>query len=592
MLFSIDENHRILNEIVLNHFYLSKSSKNRFSELLFNPDIASEYKEILGNKLTKIVEIDDYEVSLIDKSWKILEQAFPSFYKEITFEQYRKNKIGNPGQERKLSKALKYFYKDKKNILYEELNKFCNGNLPFYFKNDSLDGIDAIINMFITGNKLSKNQLYIGLTVDFTDIFLASTSENWTSCLNVYSEHSISTGLPGLITDKNRAMIFITDGDIKEFQGIKTYKKIERAFVHIGKNGNFYISKTYPSKEIEKEELNIFSKLFENKKLFLLNDSYKSKYNIKPLFHNNGISCFPYLDLLRFEVIDNKKPEVIYKYDSCGGWVHIVANFKENTLSFNIDKSITLFTDISNIGKIIDGSDNQSLKNYSKFIDFSCNSCGKELDFLDENAFMKRISGEYYCEECISNFNKCDQCEEYFPKNKLREIKNKKLCSICFDRKYIECENCGEFVEKNEIISFIDEKDRIKNNPYDPIKESRVCFNCFEKYYEGDYFRCATCNKIKHKNNLIKLNNGDKIYYECASCFEHLSELKDKQITFYYSGDINFKDDNNYNTQLYSYNIINSASPFFYTTASLGNWYYTASSSGNSYYTTSLAGDY
>lgn len=81
-------------------------------------------------------------------------------------------------------------------------------------------------------SRAPTRKLYFVLSLNFADWFLASTGENWSSCLNLESsyEECFWKGLPALIEDKNRCMVYLTDGKIKNYKGIKTYHIISRSW--------------------------------------------------------------------------------------------------------------------------------------------------------------------------------------------------------------------------------------------------------------------------------------------------------------------------------------------------------------------------
>lgn len=77
-----------------------------------------------------------------------------------------------------------------------------------------------------------KDNLQMVLSLNPIDWFLCSTGENWSSCLNLETEtEGYWTGLPFLIGDKSRALVYITDGSKKEYMGMKVDKMISRSWV-------------------------------------------------------------------------------------------------------------------------------------------------------------------------------------------------------------------------------------------------------------------------------------------------------------------------------------------------------------------------
>ena len=104
-----------------------------------------------------------------------------------------------------------------------------------YFYGDKVE-LDTIIkfNQSISEKRFPiGKELQIVLSLNFADWFLCSTAESWTSCLDLKSSHQSAfwASLPGLIIDKNRALVYITDGTKKEFCGITTDKFITRSWI-------------------------------------------------------------------------------------------------------------------------------------------------------------------------------------------------------------------------------------------------------------------------------------------------------------------------------------------------------------------------
>lgn len=83
----------------------------------------------------------------------------------------------------------------------------------------------------------SSKQLELVFTLNYADWFMASTGDSWTSCISLYSTYDecFWTGLPTLIGDKSRAMVYITEknGPKKEFYGIKVDKFHVRTWMQL-----------------------------------------------------------------------------------------------------------------------------------------------------------------------------------------------------------------------------------------------------------------------------------------------------------------------------------------------------------------------
>ena len=109
-----------------------------------------------------------------------------------------------------------------------------------YINKEILRAIITRIYEKIGESKAPTRKLHLVVSLNFADWFLCSTEEKWTSCLNLDSDYECCywKGLPGLIEDKNRCMVYLTDGTRKNFHGIETYHIIARTWCLLTKVNN------------------------------------------------------------------------------------------------------------------------------------------------------------------------------------------------------------------------------------------------------------------------------------------------------------------------------------------------------------------
>lgn len=269
-------------ELVKNHFSLTDKSLNLFKyRLFYAPIIAKEYLEIIKDSkdLRKRIKIPEKFAEDLDKGWKLFQDYFRDFcyYFKISFKDYRKNKIKIDSQEIKIKKALEKFYIEnykyafmlpslenddsflyifkeclislKRNtvIICNNCGKHCKINYNLYDKINIEHRVKVIteeakelikkriikILEKIGTVKIPNRGLELVFSLNFADWFLCSAGEKWNSCISLDSSYEASywTGLPGLICDKNRAMIYITDGEKKNYNGIIVDKIISRSWI-------------------------------------------------------------------------------------------------------------------------------------------------------------------------------------------------------------------------------------------------------------------------------------------------------------------------------------------------------------------------
>ena len=380
------KNKSIIYTLVKNHFGLTEDSLELFKfRLFFEPLISKEYKAILksGNNLRSYYELNDEILEETDAGWKIFKSYFKLFTSEnnITYSNFRNNSFPIDGQQLKAGKALAKYYLnpdfpnrfifDFYNTMDIEVSKLIFFkeptvlNEPIFIRSivcsdtnadkikivykankDILKSKKIVVNVqeativfndiktafsnFINENldyigtkKIPNRKLYLVFSLNFTDWFLCSTAESWSSCMDLESDCDLCywAGLPGLITDKNRALIYITDGTKKNYHDIVADKMISRSWLLIMKRGigkksstEITFAKEYPIstglKEIASKLLNI--NIFHSEDQFNEPKKYRSRYYFDLLFHkhsnNKKIVTDVYKDTTKVYVKkDNKK---------------------------------------------------------------------------------------------------------------------------------------------------------------------------------------------------------------------------------------------------------------------------------------------
>lgn len=161
---------------------------------------------------------------------------------------------------------------------------------------------------FIGRKALPKKDLELVISHNPADIFMASTSEKWGSCINVDSDYQEAywAGLPGAIVDKNRAILYITDGKKKEYKGIIVDRMLTRTFLLTARDkqtNETFISlvRSYPLEINFEPMLESISK--EHNLKFIrsfLSDNCVSRYYFEAMYHNLNMDydkfCYFYLD--------------------------------------------------------------------------------------------------------------------------------------------------------------------------------------------------------------------------------------------------------------------------------------------------------
>jgi len=263
---------------------------------------------------------------------------------------------------------------EKSFSLYITLEKFSK--IPY---------LESLINYYILKSNeevgrvaLPKSKdLEIVFSTNFADWFLCSTSESWSSCLSLTANYSSAywAGLPGTITDKNRALVYLTDGKKKNYEGIEVDRIITRSWVLLMSNGKkdvLHFVNEYPGGfslfGLTKEILKGF---FENiLSIKDLDEYYTSKYPFVGLFHSADQKAYIissiFFDTTYLRFIKANKDECLFKH-CVGGRGGSCYGFSKNTNRIENDYG-HIDLDSSYNGEEDAGSGLEYLKNTGKTI--------------------------------------------------------------------------------------------------------------------------------------------------------------------------------------------------------------------------------
>lgn len=116
---------------------------------------------------------------------------------------------------------------------------------------------------------------------------------------------------------------------------------------------------------------------------------------------------------------------------------------------------------------------------------YTCDVCGDRYEDEDEL---------YTCEHCGKRI--CPNCEQWV------EGYEYSVCPDCFDEFYVECEECGTYVLRNDA-----EQD--SNGDW-------YCNECAENCLA----ECANCGNFYNKENMKEIQDDDtgEVYYLCNAC--------------------------------------------------------------------------
>ena len=543
-----DTNNFDLIESYIKCFGFQKADEKYAISELRNPTLDDEYKNLVGADLRKIwtlTSIDATELHEKDEGWKLFQNFFRNIIIkcDIKYDDYKSNKKIFQKNTVKIKKILTdtymadptLFVRDYRNTLFNE--SLQNLGFNSQIKNDS--GNKAIIEKYIIKAfeqigtvKLPDSELKLVLSCNFADWMLCSAGETWTSCLNVGSG-AYWRGIVSLIGDKNRAMLYITNGKKKNWHGIEVDAVLSRTWVLLSDMNEKKIIKFYPQSFLKEDDV----KSITGDNSYTFNpSSMNGKSEIVPIcFNKDGVWSSIYNDGCRIHKDKFHKTGKLF-LDFSGGRSFDVVSIPHKTF-----EGIEIIPNSANLHNYLEY--NKSLND-----DIQTNHCKHCDKFLK---VVHVIDNNFYCSECSDLlYSKCDLCGKYHEKRvvKSARINNDTvdICNDCFNKTVI-CKCCGERFTENEtktlknktIVCNTCKKTRVKvcyicgDEVLDinAIKHEGelVCSTCFKKPMFIKYEACDTCNSSILKTDMIYDMKG---IGTCEKCLEKIVYDNKSQIHF------------------------------------------------------------
>ena len=400
----MEKNKEIILELVRKHFFLSKDGLEKFERYLREPLIDDIYKPMLGSDLRARFKIEGTQLSQeYDQGWKVFNNTFHrlNMYKHVpfTYENYRTNKIIINKNERKLVKYIEEMLfetlplKDAYSMLglYPEHINDPKKSLEWikkYFK-DKINEIGAL--------KTPDTGLQVVLSYNFADWFLCSAGEKWSSCVSLECEYGGSywTGLPGLVGDKNRVFLYVTDGVKKKYNGIVVDRLLSRAWLVMSRKNQIHSLRFYPGQVLSVEEI---SKLTKLKITADYSRDFISKYPVDLITFETGQSCQIYQD--GFGIREDK----FISYGHSGyNYLDKAGRCSQNAIFVYNHGLNQLIKDKESIGKY-------------RNVTVACAYCGNGVR---EGETKRGPDGRDYCDHCWNNrWFSCICCGEIKPKER------------------------------------------------------------------------------------------------------------------------------------------------------------------------------
>jgi hypothetical protein len=488
-------NYKKIENLVDTYFPLDDKSKERFRDNLYNPEIDSIYSEMINPETLRVEkELGEDDMEIFDEGWKYFKELFQVFVKNMNMEypDFVRGSMYKGKNLVKVSKLLAEFYTENQNsfcqtvyprwdyAMYEDKVKRNPGR---YIKNITDEYYKKYSGMKFSGK--SKG-FKIVLSLNFTDWFLCSTRESWTSCLNLESEYGGAywSGLPGTVVDKNRALLYLTDGNKKDYWGIETNKILSRSWVIFDDDDLLHLVRFFPSNI----DTSLIRKKFPEQAWKYLPEErtrFISKHNLNFLKHLSGDTCFIYQDNTILDKIRSKY--YIVGSPGSGGFYHI--DRKNNITAqevFSFGRGLNFLME----------NRNKTLKDYFYFSGPRCRTCNCNL--LDENAIHWHYDYSY-CFDCRDRyFKECPVCHEMEDTEEMCRVHmadgtKQNICRTCFDNNgFSNCSKCWDYFER-ESLTVVD-------------GQHYICPDCLRQHYT----KCNNCGKI-----IVKRDITDDVCRDC-----------------------------------------------------------------------------
>ena len=428
----------------------------------------------------------------------------------IGYKEFIENKVIFKKNTTKIKKVFEV-------ICAEEHDLYADSTGNDYTKSDCADWIVRCFEK-IGASKKSAKKLQFVISFNPMDWLLSSTGEDWSSCFNINNQsggYQYCLGLPFLAGDKNRMLLYISDGSTKECCGIKAHHYQTRTWCLLDRSGSFNIVKWYPNDTVGVKPVNSITGYnnFKDRDYFT-----HSKYSIDVLSTKKGAVIGVYSDMGRLVEENNE----LWISGNCKEGQQV---FTKNLIdvshsstrnSFHISDSIN----VRNFGISQPGYRIPEWKNLGLHVDMIFPSMKCDCGADNKGGFMFK-SKKFLCYDCYKNrVYTCGSCgNEDFINGEVYEIetttgKKIKLCQNCWERRqeYI-CSCCGKY-----------STDPLKNTDESGIK---ICRECANAHRDG-WSKCDGCGKLtKH----IKIKYNTYIKSSLRRCGDCISENDTQEIS-------------------------------------------------------------
>ena len=216
-----------------------------------------------------------------------------------------------------------------------------------------------------------------------------------------------------------------------------------RAIVHVLDNGQYHMSKVYATSESLKQRMINYACnegwYYKKGDTTYRNDEHITDFKplvVSGLDYRDGE--IPYMDSIKGYRIENGKLTLVHTSNIYEGLCESTNGQLEDGYQ------------CCNCGEYV-GEDDA----YSMDGDYYCSDCYDELftycedcnnHYSNENFTWIEGMNKYVCDECLTEYYRCDDCGEWFTDTYSVDNGEKYVCGDCLD-KYTQCDECGEHYE-------------------------------------------------------------------------------------------------------------------------------------------------
>ncbi len=488
-------NFDIIKTIVERYMGYDEESLTYFKKELYEPFIDEEFSKVIGadrRARWPITITEDFKKSVKDEAVSIFANYFHSFrcvgcsdkygFKYINDKNVMDNTILIDKNEIKIKKYMSANYLKSREAWEYDVKTKLAVTLPHTEEEIDKYIVKAFEEIGTIKKPTDKN-FELVFSCNFADYMMSSTKQSWTSCYDL-EKGGYWYGVPGLIGDKDRAIMYITDGRKKNFMGIEVDNMISRSWVFITSKNKKAIVKFYPStfynvnniKEVTKDNSYFDMEGNDDK-------SHKGKNDIHFLFFDKAkIASTTSNDVSSIEKID-KNGFGRWTFGSMGG-IQFIDKEMKKVIPYSGYNNSTFFSTLEKNGRTYDS--------YMKPLP-RC-SCG------NTNNLVAGFEGKMYCRTCFDKqLFRCSRCAAIYLLEKKISIEGRCYCEKCAPIPFT-CPICGA--------------NKIEGTLYKGVK---ICVTCY-----ANLPHCRRCAAKQFTGNMVIVHDIDasKRKHRCKECAE------------------------------------------------------------------------